>query len=264
MTRSVRDAAFLLSAIAADRDYASHATEGGLIGKRIGVPRRPYWGYSAPVDASAERALGLLSAAGATVVDDCDLDSLADWEGQEELDVLLTELNVSLTAYLRTRTGVGPQSLAELVDFNRDNSDLELAYFGQGFFERALEMPGVNSLEYAAARTECLRRARDEGTERVLREYELDALVAPSFTPAIPIDMVNKEHYDGSCSTASAIAGHPIITVPSGQIHGLPVAISFWGAAHSEPTLIEIAHGYEAARVRAEGEIPLPTYPAFV
>ncbi|MEP6666425.1 MAG: amidase, partial [Nocardioidaceae bacterium] len=88
--------------------------------------------------------------------------------------------------------------------------------------------------------------------------------VTPSYAPAIPIDLVNEEHHSGSCTQPAAMAGYPLLTVPSGLAHGLPVAVSFWGTANSEATLIEIAHGYELARDTDEGPLPEPTYPQFV
>ena len=262
---TVRDAAATLSVLAGNGvDYASHAGEGSLAGKRIGVPRKALWGFSAVADEVAEQAVALLSAAGATVIDGTDLESIVDYEYEDELHVLLAELDAGLATYLATRPGDVPRSLAEVVDFNRDHADEELGWFGQAYFEQALRTPGVGTPEYARARAECLRRGRDEGTDKVLRDHELDALVAPSYAPAIPIDLVNPEHHSGSCTGPSAMAGHPIVTVPAGLVHGLPVAVSFWGTAGSEPTLIQIAHGFEAARDRASGPLPAPTFPAFI
>jgi amidase len=265
MATSVRGAAMLLDVLAANgRNYFSHAVGGALAGKRIGIPRRPFWGYSVAADTVAEQALTQLSREGAELVDNTDLESMVDWESEEELQVLLSELKVGLDKYLASRSGHVPRSLAEVVEFNRRHGDIELKYFGQRYFEKALELPGIDSPEYASARAECLRRARDEGTERLLRENALDALVAPSYTPAIPIDLVNEEHFAGSCTTPSAIAGYPIVTVPAGIALGLPVAVSFWGGASSESTLIEIAHGFESARNGRDGQLPAPNYPTFI
>jgi amidase len=265
MALTVREAAALLTVLAHDGiDYAEHAVDGRLAGKRIGVPRKVLWGYSDVADAIAEQALSALSASGATIVDNTDLESIVDYEFEDEWHVLLAELEVGLAEYLATRPGDVPRSLADVVAFNRDHADEELRWFGQAYFERALETPGVDSPEYAAARAECLRRGRDEGTDLVLREHALDALVAPSYPPTIPIDLVNPEHHLGACTSPSAVAGHPIVTVPAGLVHGLPVAVSFWGTARSERSLIEIAHGFERARDAAGGPLPEPTYPAFV
>jgi amidase len=265
MALTVREAAAALGVLAGDGvEYAAHAVDGRLAGKRIGVPRKVLWGYSEAADGVAEQALTLLSRAGATVVDGTDMDSIVDYDFDDELHVLLAELDAGLEKYLATRPGDVPRTLAEVVEFNRAHADEELRWFGQAYFEQALALPGVGTPEYDRARAECLRRGRDEGTDKVLREHGLDALVAPSYAPAIPIDLVNPEHHAGSCTAPSAVAGHPIVTVPAGAVHGLPVAVSFWASSGSERTLIEIAHGFERARDEAAGPLPVPTFPAFV
>ncbi len=265
MATSVRDAAALLSVLAADGvDYAAHAVPGRLAGKRIGVPRATYWGYSPHADAAAERAVALLAAQGATIVDATDLPALPGAVRWAELTVLLAELRSALPEYLATRKGDVPRSLEELVRFNLDHADLELAHFGQSLFERALVGPSIHDPEYAAARALCLASTRGEGIDRVLGEHRLDALVTPSYAPAHPIDLVNPESHPGSCTSVPAMAGYPLLTVPTELAAGLPVAISFWGTADSETTLVEIAHGYEVARDRTSGPLPPPTFPTFV
>ncbi len=184
------------------------------------------------------------------------------WE--DELLVLLAELRSGLGDYLATRPGDVPRSLEEVVAFNRDHADRELEYFGQSLFDQALAGPAVGSQEYVAARARCLRVAREEGIDAVLRAHDLDALVTPSYAPAVPIDLVNAEHHPGACTQPTAMAGYPLVTVPSGLAGGLPVAVSFWGTAGSEATLIEIAHGYESVRDRVAGPLPEPTFPTFV
>ena len=265
MATTVRDAAALLTVLAGDgTDYASHAVDGRLAGKRIGVPRKIYWGYSPHADAAAERAVGLLAAEGAEIVDGADLTSMEDVGWEDELLVLLAELRSGLGDYLATRPGDVPRSLEEVVAFNRDHADRELEYFGQSLFDQALAGPAVGSQEYVAARARCLRVARDEGIDAVLRAHDLDGLVTPSYAPAVPIDLVNAEHHPGACTQPTAMAGYPLVTVPSGLAGGLPVAVSFWGTAGSEATLIEIAHGYESVRDRVAGPLPEPTFPTFV
>lgn len=265
LAATVREAAALLTVLAGDgTDYAAHAVEGRLSGKRIGVPRSTYWGYSAPADAAAERAVALLSAEGATVVDGTDLPALPSSLDEDELLVLLAELRSGLASYLATRPGEVPRTLEEVVEFNRAHAEAELAHFGQAFFEAALVGPDDGSPEHRTARARCLELARDRGIDEVLRAHDLDALVTPSYAPACPIDLVNAEAHPGSCSSPAAMAGYPLLTVPTELAHGLPVAISFWGTADSEATLVEIAHGYEAARDRTTGPLPEPTYPTFV
>jgi amidase len=265
MAMTVREAAELLTVLAANgTEYAAHAIDGSLNGKRIGVPRKDFWGYSPLADAAAEHALQLLSAAGATIVDGTDLLSMVDYGFDDELHVLLAELKAGLADYLAGRPGDVPRSLKEVVAFNREHADEELVHFGQAHFEAALELPEVGTPEFAAARASCLRHGRDEGIDKVLREYELDALVTPSYSPAVPIDLVNAEHHWGSCTQPAAMAGYPLLTVPSGLPHGLPVAVTFWGTAGSEPTLIEIGHGYQVARDADDGPLPEPDFPNFV
>jgi amidase len=265
MATTVRDAAALLTVLADDGvDYAASAVPGRLAGRRIGVPRASYWGYSPLADAAAERAVALLAAEGATIVDGTDLPAIADEVWAAELTVLLAELRADLPGYLATRKGDVPRSLEEVVRFNRDHADLELAHFGQSLFEQALAGPTLDDEEYAAARARCLAASRSGGIDRVLAEHDLDALVTPSYAPAHPIDLVNPESFPGSCTSASAMAGYPLLTVPTELAAGLPVAISFWGAAGTEAALIGIGHGYEAARDRTSGPLPEPTFPTFV
>jgi amidase len=265
MASTVASAAALLSVLAGNGvDYAAEAVPGRLAGKRIGVPRASYWGYSSHADAAAERAVALLAEEGATIVDHTDLASFADELWQDELLVLLAELRSGLADYLATRPGDVPRTLAEVVDFNRRNAETELAWFGQSLFEKALAGPADGSEEYVAARARCVAAAREHGIDRVLREHDLDALVTPSYAPASPIDLVNAEHFPGSCTGPTAMAGYPLLTVPTELAAGLPVAVSFWGTAGSEAALVGIAHGYELARDRSSGPLPAPTYPTFL
>ncbi len=265
LATTVREAAALLTVLAGDgTDYAAHAVEGRLAGKRIGVPRATYWGYSPQADAAAERAVTLLAAEGATIVDGTDLPAFPATLGEDELLVLLAELRSGLAAYLATRAGDVPRSLEEVIAFNERHADTELEHFGQAFFEAAVAGPEDGSPEHLAARARCLELARDQGIDAVLRAHGLDALVTPSYAAACPIDLVNAEAHPGSCSAPAAMAGYPLLTVPTELAHGLPVAISFWGTAGSEATLVEVAHGYETARDRTTGPLPAPTFPAFV
>ena len=264
LTTTVREAAALLGVLAGGgTDYAAHAVDGRLAGKRIGVPRARYWGYSSHADTHAERAVRQLAAEGATIVDSTDLTSMEDFDEHDELLVLLAELRHGLEHYLATRPGAGPRTLADVVAFNREHAEVELRHFGQSLFEQALEGPDVDSQEYAAARARCLQHGR-VGIDAVLREHSLDALVTPSYGPPVPIDLVNPEAHTGSCTTPTAVAGYPLLTVPTGLAAGLPVAVSFWGTAGSETNLIEIAHGYERARNRDTGPLPPPTFEPFV
>ena len=265
MAMTVRDAASLLTVLAADgNDYAKHAVSGRLAGKRIGVPRATYWGYSPHADAAAERALRLLAAEGATIVDNTDLPTYGEDVAEDELLVLLAEFASGVADYLATRSGDVPRTLGEIVDFNRANAGAELAHFGQSLFEKALAGPRDGSPEHLAARARGLVATRGDGIDKVLQEHALDALVTPSYPPASPIDLVNAEWFAGACSGPTAIAGYPLVTVPAELAAGLPVAVSFWGTGGSDGTLIEIASGYESARNRSTGPLAAPTLPTFV
>ncbi len=264
LTATVAEAAALLGVLTGAGPDRYRPVDGGLRGKRIGVPRKVFWGYSPQADAVVEEALSVLSGAGAEIVDGTDLESMVDYGFDDELVVLLAEFNVVLATYLATRAGDGPKSMADVVAFNREHADTELAWFGQSFLEQALTAPGPDSPEYAEARAKCLRAGRDDGIDAVLRAHRLDAFVTPAYAPAIPIDLVNDELHHGSCTQPTAMAGYPILTVPAGLSHGLPVGVSFWGTGHSEETLVNIGHGYERARDAAGGALPPPTFPQFV
>ncbi len=264
MARTVRDAAALLTVLAGDgRDYAAHAVEGRLAGKRIGVPRTTYWGYSPHADAAAERAVALLAAEGAVVVDGTDLPPFGDEVWEDELLVLLAEFRTGVADYLATRRGDVPRTLEDVVRFNREHAGTELAHFGQSLFEKALDGPRAGDPAHRDARERGASVTRD-AIDGVLREHDLDALVTPSYAPAHPIDLVNPESFPGSCTGPTAVAGYPLVTVPTELAAGLPVAVSFWGTAGSEGTLIEIAHGYEVARDASSGPLPEPTFETFV
>ena len=262
---TVRAAAALLTVLAGgDTDYAAAAEPASLQGRRIGVPRAPWWGYSRHADAAGEEALRLLSAAGAEIVDPVDLGGLGEFGWDDELAVMMAEFRHEISGYLASRTGDLPRTLEELVAFNLAHAEQELAHFGQSVFETALTVPGVDSEEYAAARARCLAVSRTDGIDKALTEHRLDALLTPSYAPAWPIDLVNAEGGGGSCTQPTALAGYPLVTVPVRLAGGLPVAVSFWGTAGSEVTLIGLAAALEAARDRDLGPLPAPTFPDFV
>jgi amidase len=222
-----------------------------------------FWGYSPHADAAAERAVALLAAEGATIVDNADLPVLADEVWEDELLVLLAEFRADIAGYLATRTGDVPRTLSDIVEFNRAHAETELAHFGQSLFEKALAGPAAGSAEHLDARARGVEATRG-GIDRVVQEHGLDALVTPSYAPASPIDLVNPESFPGACTGPTAVAGYPLVTVPTELAAGLPVAVSFWGTAAGEGRLIEIAHGYEAARDRSSGPLAAPTFPPFV
>ncbi|NUR96764.1 MAG: amidase, partial [Kribbellaceae bacterium] len=229
MTKTVEQTAALLSVLTGGHtDYTEACRGTDLSNVRIGVPRGPLWGYSKGLDQVTERALELLSQCGATLVDHLSLPTPGGDEDQ--LQVLSHELKVDLAAYLATRAPGGPRTLDDLIAFNKAHADQELQWFGQELFERAAETEGLDAPAYVAARLTALRAGRD-GIDNLLRDNQLDALVCPSYSPAWAIDLVNGDHVLGSSSSHAALAGYPLVSVPSGMVSGLPVGLTISGTA---------------------------------
>jgi len=261
MARTVADAAALLAGMvgedprdAATRgaarrqaDYLAALDPGALKGARIGVARTRYFGYSPPADRLAEAAIAVMKAQGAVIVDPADIPTASQLD-ECELDVLLYELKADLNAYLR---GLGPsapvKSLDDVIAFNERERAREMPHFGQELFLMAQKKGPLTDPAYKRALSTCRTRARDQGIDAVLRKHQLDAIVAPTGSPAWPTDLVNGDHFLGASSTPAAVAGYPNITVPAGYVHGLPVGISFIGGAWSEARLIALAHAFEQA-----------------
>ncbi|MDR3513137.1 MAG: amidase [Caulobacteraceae bacterium] len=268
MGRSVEDVALLLTAMAGSdpadaatagadahrADYAAGLAGASLKGRRLGVLSFAT-GFSPTVDAVFAQAVAQLKAEGAEVVE------LKDYRppeslGDEELAVLMTELKADLNAYLATTPpAVKTRTLAEVIAFNRA-SPREMALIGQELFELAEATKGLDDPAYLKARADSLRQAGAEGIDRLLADNRLDALIAPSYGPAYRIDVGTGDHDVGSSSTLAAVAGYPHLTVPMGQIRGLPVGISFIGPAWSEARLLALGAAYERA---AEARRP-PAY----
>jgi amidase len=261
MTRTVRDAAILLSALAGvdPRDSATAASAGrvsadytkfldpnGLKGARIGVARK-YFGFNDAVDHFMENVIGAIKKQGAEIVDPADLESHGKFD-DTELTVLLYELKADLNAYLASR---GPSakvnSLKEVIEFNEHNADKEMPYFGQDLFIKAEAKGPMTSNEYLDALEANRRLSRREGIDEVMDKFHLDAILAPTGGPAWLTDLANGDHSSGGSSNAAAVAGYPNINVPAGFVFGLPVGISFFGRAWSEPTLLKFAYSFEQA-----------------
>lgn len=257
MARSVRDVARLLegmvghdprdpaSPTASDttRDYVASLREDALVGRRLGVLRQAM-GEHPELDEVTERALGRLEAAGAILVEV----EIATWDAwtDDELDVLLTEFGPGLAAYLR-ETGAPFTDLAALAAFNREHADRVMPWFGQEVFEMALERPGLADPGYLAARERARRLAWDEGLRATLDEHRLDAVVAPATGPAWPIDLVLGDHYLAGGYSVAAVAGTPSLTVPMGEVAGLPVGLVFLGRPWAEADLLAIGYAFEQA-----------------
>jgi amidase len=259
MAVTVAETAALLDVLAGTS--ATDDLEAGVRGRRIGVPR-DQWGFSAAADAASERALGLLSRAGAEIVDGLALPALKDLDDEVGLTLMLVELKVGLDRYLSARGGQ-VRSLADVVAFNRAHADDEMPWFGQELLEKALATEGVASAAYLEALDACTAAGLAE-LDRTLGEHDLDTLIAPAIAPATPIDLVNGDAYTGGSSDSSALAGAPILTVPVELAHGLPVAVSLWGARGSDSTLLQLGRALEAGRDGSSGPLPQPTFPAWV
>ena len=259
--RTIADAAAVLGALTGvdPRDAATAASEGrsftdytqfldpdGLAGARIGVVRQ-LSGFSAETDEIFEQALAAMANAGAVLVDPVDIPSFNEFaQDSSEIIVLVYEFKRDLNAYLATRTGVPVGSMLDVIEFNLANADRELLYFGQEWFELA-EGEIFSEEEYLAALERGPRLAGPEGIDAALQANGLDALVAPTNSPAWPTDLVNGDAFLGGSSAFGAVAGYPLITMPAGLSFGLPVGITFMGTAWSEPQLITLCSGFENA-----------------
>ncbi len=259
MTLTVAENAALLDVLAGTETATT--LDAGVRGRRIGVPR-DLWGYSHAADAAGERALAMLSAAGAEIVDGLALPGLKELDDNHVLDLMLIELVHGLAEYLNAR-GASVRSLADVVAFNRAHAEEEMPWFGQSLFERALTLGGLASPEYLAAVDACTAAGLAE-LDRTLGDSDLDALLAPAMAPPSPIDLVNGDHGAGGASDSSALAGAPILTVPLEMAHGLPVAVSVWGARGSERVLYAVGRAIEQTRDQSTGPLPEPTYPDWV
>jgi amidase len=259
MCRTVRDAAILLGALTgvdpgdaattasagkSYTDYTQFCDPNGLKGARIGVARK-YFGFNDAVDALMERSLDAMKKQGATLIDPADIETLGKFK-QSELLVLLYELKADLNAYLaRLGPGAPVRTLKDIIDFNDRNRQKEMPYFGQDLLLKAEAKGPLTEKAYTDALEEIHQLARTEGIDATTDKYRLDAMVAPTGGPAWLTDLVNGDHAGGGSSSAAAVAGYPNITVTAGFISGLPVGISFFGRAWSEPVLIRLAFAFE-------------------
>ena len=259
MTRSVEDAAILLTAMAGSDpadpateqadghkvDYAAGLSSASLRGKRLGVLSYAAAGFSPAVDALFADAVARLKAEGAEMVELKDYQPPDDMRALE-FAVLLTELKADLNAYLATTPAtVKTRTLADVIAFNRANSR-ELALFGQETFERAEATSGLADPDYLKARADSQRAAGPDGIDKLIAEHHLDALIAPAYGPAARIDWgAGGGGQGGRAISLAAIAGYPSLVVPMGQIRGLPVAIAFVGPAWSEARLLPIGYAFE-------------------
>jgi len=259
MARTVRDAAICLGVLVGIdstdektlasqgkfyRDYTQFLKEDGLKGKRIGLFKGPF-GKNYKVDTLMYKAVDFLKNQGAEIIE---IDEISNTKvGNYSFEIMLYEYKDGLNKYFQS---LGPdasvKSVEELIAFNQSDS-IELKYFNQRYLNMALEKGDLCSEEYQEALVKMMKGSREEGIDRVMNEHDLDAIIAPTGGPAWKTDLINGDSYHLGSSSPAAQAGYPNITVPLGYIDELPVGISFFGRAWSEPVLLEIAYAYEIA-----------------
>jgi amidase len=273
MSRTVRDAAIVLGAMTgidsedsataasagkAHTDYTQFLDTNGLRGARIGVARSLF-GVDPGVDALMEAALEAMRQQGAVIVDPVRMPSSGDY-GNAMFEVLLYEFKAGLNAYL---AGLGPnapvKSLADVIAFNQANAATSMPYFGQELLLMAEAKGPLTDQAYLDARARALRFARDEGLDKTFADNNLDAIVGAGGGPAWLTNLVGGDHFRIGSSAAAAAAGYPIVSVPAGDMQGLPVNINFIGKAWSEPTLFRVAYAYEQATKHRKAPRYLPT-----
>ena len=255
MARTVADAALLLGAMAG-ATYGQALDLRGLKGARIGVARQVF-GFNDHVDRVIESAIDTLKSLGAEVIDPANIPTFSKLS-EPENDALLWEFKADLNAYLEAR-GAGVKSLKDVIDFNERNRERELPYFGQDLMIKAEAKGPLTSKAYRDLVSRLSRMARQEGIDVVMTKLALDALIAPTDGPAWPTDFVDGDHFTGGCSTPAAIAGYPHVTVPAGQVFGLPVGLSFFGSPRTEVKLIKYAYAFEQATKARRPPQFLPT-----
>ena len=261
MARTVSDAAILLGALTgidandamtkpsagkSFTDYTQFLNKDGLRGARLGIARK-YFGFNDLVDKLMNDRIAELKKLGAVIVDPADIPTSGQFDNTE-LEVLLYEFKADLNSYLG-RLGPSSQvhSLKDVIEFNEKNRDRELTYFGQDLLIKSQAKGPLTEKKYLQALQKNHLLTRTQGIDLVMRKNRLDAMIAPTGGPAWPTDWINGDHFTGGYSSASAVAGYPHITVPAGYVFGLPVGISFFGGAWSEPKLIKYAYAFEQA-----------------
>ena len=267
MADNVRDAAELLTVIAgtdprdpasasADRhrtDYAARLDAGSLKGRRIGVMR---FASTDELNPALETALAILRKQGAILVDIRKFDDRGI--SKNENVVLMTELKVDMGKYLKgSPAPIGARSLAALIAFDKDHARQEMSLFGQELFDQGEKTKGLQDPAYKKAREASFKAAGPNGIDRLLKQYDVSALVGPTAGPAWKIDAVNGDQFSGGgAGSLAAVAGYPHLTVPMGLVRGMPVGLSFMGPKWSEALLLSLGYAYEQAR----GPFPSPRF----
>jgi amidase len=259
MSRTVEDAAICLGALTgidsldtktissegkSKTDYTKYLIADGLKGKRIGLLTNSL-GFSDKVDTLMKLAVAKMKTLGAEVIN-----IKAPRGGEYEnasMQVMLYEFKDGLNRYFAGLNETAPvKNLKDLIEFNKKDT-IELKYFDQKLFIEAEKKGDLKSPEYLASLKKMLKATREDGIDKMMNDNHLDAIIAPTGSPAWKTDLLNGDHYIGGSSSLAAISGYPSITVPMGFIEEMPVGISFFGRAWSEPVLLEIAYSYEQA-----------------
>ncbi len=257
MARTVRDAAICLGAMVGIdpsdsktplnegktyTDYTTFLKKDGLKGKRLGWYKRPT-GRHYKVDALMEKTVEYLKSEGVEIIE---IDRISETNiNGPSFQVLLFEFKDGLNKYFASLGDDAPvKSLEELIEFNKKDK-VELANFDQNLLIMAQDKGTLDTPEYKEALAKMTKGSQEDGIDRVMKEHNLDAFIAPTGSPAWKTDWVNGDHFSLGSSSPAAISGYPNITVPMGFIEGLPVGISIFGKAWSEPALIEIAYAFE-------------------
>jgi len=274
MARTVRDAAIILNALAGidprdpatsgshsrgQVDYTRSLDPNGLRGARIGVARTKFFGYSDVTDKVINDAIDAMKAQGAVIVDPANIATAGKFD-DSEFDVLLYEFKADLNNYLASLGPKAPvRTLADIIAFNEQHKDTSMPWFGQEIMIQAQAKGPLTEKKYRDGLAKNLKMSRIDGIDATMNKYNLDAIVAPTGSPAWVTDLVNGDHFSGASSTPAAVAGYPNINVPAGFSHNLPIGISFFGRAYSEPTLIKLAYAYEQATKHRRAPQFIPT-----
>ena len=274
MARTVTDAAILLGALAGSdprdpataeasakklADYSICLDPDGLRGARLGIARKLF-GFHPKVDALLESALSVLKNKGAELIELTEFKKPAEID-EAEIQVLRYEMKADMNAYLASLGPNAPvHTLKEIIEFNERHAAQELQWFGQEELLKSEAKGPLTSQAYLDALATCRRLARTEGIDAAMEKDKLDALVAPTTGPAHLTDLLTGDHgLADTTTTMPAVAGYPHITVPAGFISSLPVGISFFGRAWSEPKLLRIAYAFEQATKARRPPRFLPT-----
>jgi amidase len=259
MARTVRDVAILLSVMTgvdpqdpasvvsqgkAASDYTRFLDPNGLRGARLGIARK-FFESNAPLNAFLNGCVDALKKAGAEVIDPADLATHGQMDAPEQ-EVLFYEFKDGINRYLtRLPSGSPARTLKELIAYNEKNRDREMPFFAQELFIQAEAKGPLSDAAYVKARADCVRLSRQDGIDSLLAKYKLDAIVTLTSGPAWFTDHINGDRDTGGCTTPAAVAGYPHITVPAGFYSGLPIGLSFFSTAWSEPTLFKLAFAWE-------------------